>query len=88
MNCEPPTKASEITVEELRRAVLYLADAVLQLTRTVDLMAMRLRNIEIPGDPSHSARFRKFAEAAWEAQGRISAAVDLLVKSDEPPGAE
>ena len=30
---------SQITVEELRRAVLYLADAVLQLTRGVDTPA-------------------------------------------------
>jgi hypothetical protein len=79
-------KEPEISTEELRRAMLYLADAVLQLTRTVDLMAMRIRNIENPSDPNHPIRFREFAEAAWAAQDRVRAAVDLLVKSDESPG--
>jgi hypothetical protein len=76
MDPEPPTE----DIKELRRAILYLADALLQLTRTVDLMAMHLRN----RDP----KFLEFAEAAWSARGRIGAAVDLLVKSDESSGAK
>lgn len=82
MGRDQETEGTQTTVEELRRAILYVADAMLALTNTVDLMAMQLRWIDIPGKPDAPAKFVEFAESAWAAQGRLRQAVDLLVKPD------
>jgi hypothetical protein len=38
---ERGSEGSQITIEELRRAILYVAEAVLQLTREADTAAAR-----------------------------------------------
>lgn len=74
-----PVQASP---EELRRSVLYLADAVLELARTVNSMAMHLRFVVHQGGQD-SSRFSELAANAWESSKRVREAVDTLVKPDE-----
>jgi hypothetical protein len=62
--------------------MLYLANAVLQLTRTVDVMAIRIRNIENASDPNHSIRFREFADERYRKFDHSSSAGATTAPSD------
>jgi hypothetical protein len=75
-------EAEKASPEELRRAVLYLADAVLQLARTVDLMAMRMRFI-VHQSGADSSNFSELAAEARTSYHRVREAVDTLVRPDE-----
>jgi hypothetical protein len=84
MGNEPDAGSAEIAVEELRRAVLYLADAVLQLSRAADQMASQLQFTRLPNDPFFGMNMAQFGNAARRAEERLRKAVDLLVKPDAP----
>ena len=81
---ETESGSPEITVEEVRRAVLYLADAVLQLSRAADQMATRLQFTKLPNDPLFGINIAEFGYAARRAEERLRGVVDLLVKPDAP----
>jgi hypothetical protein len=76
-------KPDEISPEDLRKAVLNVADAVRLISETLDRLGTSLRlNVPPLGLDPTLARLR---DTLRTTNGRLSAAVDLLVKTDGEP---
>ncbi|HTT78532.1 MAG TPA: hypothetical protein VMF86_02530 [Stellaceae bacterium] len=76
-------EADDVSMDDLRKAVLNLADAVRVITISVDRLAFRLAHSPIwELDPSLSIEMNNIRETIGPAKGRLSAAVELLVKDD------
>jgi len=73
--------SDEISTEDLRKAVLNVADAIRLTSDALDRLTRRLGH-SIPSlelDPF----LPQLRQALHAANGRLSAAVDLLVKADD-----
>ena len=68
------------TVEEVRRAVLYITDALLVLTQAIDGVAMH----DSLGGGLRGSIGMYLHESVQTAQQRLISATNLLVKSDGP----
>lgn len=75
--------SNDVSTEDLRKAVLNVADAIRLTSGALDGLARRL------GDSIPSLGLDPFLpnlrQALLAANGRLSAAVDLLVKADDQP---
>ena len=74
-------ESNEISAEDLRKALLNVADAIRLTSRALDRLALRL-SLSMPSlelDPF----LPNLRETLRAANGRLSAAVDLLVKNDD-----
>jgi hypothetical protein len=76
-------EGDDVSIDDLRKALLNLADAIRVLAIGVDRLTFRLAHSPIwEFDPSLSIEMHSIREAIGPAKDRLSAAVNLLVKDD------
>jgi hypothetical protein len=68
--------SNDVSTEDLRKAVLNVADAIRLTSDALDRLVRRL---------GHSIPTIDIRQALHAANGRLSAAVDLLVTDDDQP---
>jgi hypothetical protein len=74
----------EISTEDLRKAVLNVADAVRMIAASVDVFVLRLARVWPLRDyPEVAASHSELHRSLLASNERLSAAVDLLVKTDD-----
>lgn len=73
-------ESESVSIEDLRRAILNVADAVRLTAQAMELMRANL-SLTVPAVGSR-VFLQNFNQPLAAANGRLSTAVDLLVKED------
>ncbi len=78
------TEADEISVEDLRKAVLHLTDAVRLIATATDVFALRVaQSSPLSSYPDVVFSHSVLHEKLMRANDRLHAVVDLLVRMDD-----
>ena len=79
-------EGENVSTEDLRKAILNVADAIRLVAASVDVFALKLRRIwPLRDNPEVSTSHSDLHRSLLEANERLHAAVDLLVKTDDKP---